>query len=279
MDLAIVISTDDTEFSALAFKNNLRSDIETVAKLGYNGVELAIRNPADVNAVEILELTQRYDLKVVALGTGQAYIQEGLSFAHPDKNIRNQAVERIMQQINLAQRLDSKVIIGLLRGKVEHGQDLVHCGNWMKECFWQCLTFAKEKEVTLLIEPLNRYETNLINTCEEAKKLIDELGFCNFKILIDSFHMNIEEVSVERAIKDYAKYIGHVHVADSNRWAPGLGHFDFAAMIIELEMIGYDGYLSAEIMPLPDPGTAIQQTISYLKPMIFNLKIAHSQNK
>lgn len=84
-------------------------------------------------------------------------------------------------------------------------------------------------------------------------------------ILIDTFHMNIEEASIYESIKKSKDYITHVHIADSNRWAPGSGHLDFTRIITTLKEIGYPGYLSAEILPLPDPVSAARLAIEYLK--------------
>ncbi|MCE5340893.1 MAG: sugar phosphate isomerase/epimerase [Planctomycetaceae bacterium] len=268
MKLSIVISTHPTDFSALAYKGDFEAGLKNASQLGYDGVELAIRNPADVDYDQLVYLLQEYRLELVALGTGQAYLQEGLSFSHPAESVRCQAVARVKQHIDLASRFGAKVIIGLLRGNVEADMDKSQCLGWMKECFVQCLTYAAKNDTTVVIEPLNRYETNLINTAGEAVELIKELSFPNFQLLLDSFHMNIEEVSIEETIRNYAAYIGHVHVADSNRWAPGFGHLDFSKIIAALEKAGFVGYLSAEIIPQPDPDIAVRQTLTCLKPMI-----------
>jgi len=84
-------------------------------------------------------------------------------------------------------------------------------------------------------------------------------------MLIDTFHMNIEEVSIYESIIKAKDYITHVHLADSNRWAPGSGHLDFAKIIKTLEEINYKGYLSAEILPLPDADRAARLTVEHLK--------------
>jgi len=80
--------------------------------------------------------------------------------------------------------------------------------------------------------------------------------------------MNIEEVSIYESIVKAKGYITHVHLADSNRWAPGSGHLDFAEIIKTLEKINYQGYVSAEILPLPDPNRAAPLTIEHLKKII-----------
>jgi sugar phosphate isomerase/epimerase len=119
--------------------------------------------------------------------------------------------------------------------------------------------------VPLLFEPLNRYETNLINSVADAIALLKRLSTSNVKLLADLFHMNIEERSIPEAIRAGGRQIGHIHFVDSNRRAAGQGHIDLAAAAGALREIGYDGYLSAEAIPYPDSDTAAAQTMEAFK--------------
>ena len=113
----------------------------------------------------------------------------------------------------------------------------------------------------LLFEPLNRYETNLVNTVEDGVRLVRSLATDNVKLLVDLFHMNIEEADVPAAIRAGAGAIGHVHFVDSNRRPAGCGHTDFAPIAAALREIGFDGYVSAEALPYPNPAEAAALTI------------------
>ena len=92
-------------------------------------------------------------------------------------------------------------------------------------------------------------------------------------LLLDTFHMNIEEPSIYSSIVQAGKRIVHVHVADSNRWYPGAGHVDFAGIIAILQTLNYEGYLSAEILPLPDPDTCAAQAIAHMR-LLLQLRMA-----
>ena len=120
---------------------------------------------------------------------------------------------------------------------------------------------AKARGVTFLYEPLNRYETNLLNTIGDAAAFIQSRQLDNIKILADLFHMNIEEKSLELAIADHIEAIGHIHFADSNRRAIGFGHTDRIPLLLLLHQLQYQGYLSAEILPLPSAEEAAAQFI------------------
>ena len=113
----------------------------------------------------------------------------------------------------------------------------------------------------LLYEPLNRYETNLFNRQAEAAGFLRTRGIAHVKLLCDLFHMNIEEADGAAALVDCGELVGHVHWADSNRRAIGMGHTDPRPVIAALRQIGYRGYLSAEVFPLPTPFDAARQSI------------------
>ena len=262
MQKCIAISTPGARFSALAVKENFRDSIRKVAELGYDAVELHIRDPRAIDADEIGSLLHQYRLPVPTIVTGQAYGEEGLSFADPDPGIRGKAVQRIKDQMDLASRLGiPRVTIGLIRGTVKPGADPNRAEERVRECISECLDF--NPAVTLILEPINRYETSLYNDTESAKEVIDRIGKPHLKMLIDTFHMNIEEPDIIQSILHVRDYISHVHFADSNRWAPGCGHIDFKKIVRALRKIKYRGTICAEILPKPTPDECLRLTIEY----------------
>jgi len=260
MKLSIVLSTQPASFSALAYKGELESNIAKIAQLGYDGVELAVRDPdpAELDVGHIAALLQKHSLEVPAIGTGQAYGEEGLSFTDPDETVRNRAVDRIKSQIDLAGRLNAVVIIGLIRGKSSGERSLM----WLEQALKACAEHAAKADVHLAMEPINRYETDLVNTVGEGLELIEKIGADNLGLLLDTFHMNIEEPSLEESMRMAGNRLFHLHIADSNRWYPGAGHLDFGDVVKVLKDMKYTGYLSAEILPLPDADTCAEKTIT-----------------
>jgi sugar phosphate isomerase/epimerase len=103
----------------------------------------------------------------------------------------------------------------------------------------------------------------MINTVESGLRFLERIAADNAGLLLDTFHMNIEEASFEQSIRMAGDRIFHVHVADSNRWYPGAGHIPFVDILAGLQHVGYDGFVSAEILPQPDPDTAARETISF----------------
>ena len=263
LKLSIVVSTQPASFSALAYKGRVAENIKKVRDLGYDGVELAIRNPDLLNINELQKIISKTGLLVPAIGTGQAYGEEGLSFTHPDAVVRDKAIERIKAQIRLAESMNAIVIIGLIRGKREEKTDDKQTESWLLDALKICAT--ENGSVKIAIEPLNRYESDLVNTVADGLELIGKLNLKNIGLLLDTFHMNIEEPSIRESIRLSKDNLFHFHVADSNRWYPGAGHIDFDRILTVLDEISYQGFVSAEILPFPDPDTAAIKTIKYLR--------------
>ncbi len=263
MKLSIVLSTQPASFSALAYKGHVEENIEKIKELGYDGVELAVRDPELLKMDTMQSLLNKHNLIVPAIGTGQAFGEEGLSFTNPDEEIRKSAIQRIKSQVKLAATLEAKVIIGLVRGFSHKNIEKSITEKWLIEALRECA--LENSLVKLAIEPINRYETDIINTVESGLELIEKVECENVGLLLDTFHMNIEEPSICESIKLCKERLFHFHIADSNRWHPGAGHIDFKEILEVLDQVGYRDFISAEIMPLPNPDIAAEETIKYMR--------------
>jgi 5-keto-L-gluconate epimerase len=268
MKLSVVVSTHQASFEAVSFKGSVEESLAAVAAAGYDGAELAVRNAGEVNGRELGALAQRLGLDIPAVGTGQMWGEERLSLTAVDEAVRQETISRVKQHIELARELDALVIIGLVRGVFpapEYQEDSV---RWLEAGLRELGSHAAERGVRIAIEAINRYETAYIKTVEEGMDILERVGSDAVGLLLDTFHMNIEEPSMEESIRRCGKKIFHFHVADSNRWYPGAGHIDFASLLKALESTGYKGYVSGEFLPQPDGATSIRKGLEYLKTII-----------
>ena len=263
MKFSVVLSTQPSSFSALAYKGNVAENIAKIKSYGYDGVELAVRDPALLDYDFLSSLLNQHNLPVPALGTGQAYVEEKLSFTDPKQEVRELALARIKSQAMLASKLNAMVIIGLVRGTRGAQVDVETVERWLVDALRECA--VANSNVRFAIEPINRYETNLVNTVQSGLQLLEKVDKKNVGLLLDTFHMNIEEVSITESIRAARDSLFHFHVADSNRWYPGAGHIDFGTILRALEEIEYSGFVSAEILPLPDSDMAAKHAIEYLR--------------
>ena len=275
MKLSIVLSTHTAQFQAVAFKGDFESNVAKIAGMGYDGVELAIRDPGLVDSGDLLRVVSDHGLEVPAIGTGQAWGEEGLSFTDPDPAVRAAAIDRVKSHVPLAARLGAAcgersrtvIIIGLLRGIVKAGVTHGQAMEWLVEALQACCAAASKGPgaVRIALEPINRYETTLINNVDQGLELVEQVGADNMGLLLDTFHMNIEDAVIEDSIRACGDRIFHFHVADSNRWYPGAGHLDFGSILDALFATGYQGFVSGEFMPLPDADTGAERGIGYLR--------------
>jgi len=146
---------------------------------------------------------------------------------------------------------------------VQLGGDFEKAEAWIVKALGECADY--NPDVRLVIEPCNRYEANTVNTVDAGLDLLDKVGRENVGLLLDTFHMNIEEPNMLKSINKAGRKIFHFHIADSNRWYPGAGHIDFNAVIDQLKKVGYSGFLSAEIIPEPTGDVAAEKTIKTMR--------------
>lgn len=242
--LGLIIPVQDPTPFSLFSPGEWPRSLDRAQAAGYEVVELAITDPTKLDSRELKSQICQRGLAAVAFTTGQAAWKEGLSLSSPDAKVRERAIARVLSHAMVAEELGAVVIIGLLRGK---DGDLSLLCESLKECV------KAYPRVRFALEPLNRYETALINTVSEALKLVEKVGAENLGLLFDAFHANIEERSLEEAIKLSNERLFHVHLADSNRWIPGFGHLRFPRLWEALEKVGYKGALIFECFPRPSP--------------------------
>lgn len=235
-------------------------------EIGADGVELHVRDAKDVDADALARVVERTGLGVPTIGTGMMAGMDRLTFSDPDPAVRRRALERIQGHINLAGRLRSAVTVGLVRGQMgSEARERAERQSYFEECLVECCEMAARAGVTVLLEPINRYECDFLFTIEETTSLTRRLGVANLKILADTFHMNIEEVDLPTSLRRAGADLGHIHLVDSNREVPGHGHLDIATVLRTLRDMGYDGYLAFECLPLPDGATAARDAVTHVR--------------
>ena len=259
---AVTISlVPEAKGGPFVFWDGLDASMAQAAALGFDAVEIFPTHADDLNSREIRELLRKHKLSLAAVGTGAGWLNRKLTLTDPDGHVRMCARDFIGAVIDFAGGFGVPAIIGSMQGRVQPGVTREQSLAWLREELDQLGPRALALETPLLYEPLNRYETNLFNTVADSLEFLKTLRTRNVKLLCDLFHMNIEEPDIAAALRLAGPAVGHVHFADSNRRAIGWGHTDIAPVAAALAEIGYNGFVSAEIFPLPDSTAAAQQTI------------------
>jgi sugar phosphate isomerase/epimerase len=244
------------------FWNDLPGACRKAQALGFDAVEIFPPGADAVNPNQLRLLLKDNGLVLSAVGTGAGWVKGRMHLCLPDAGARAKARAFIRSIIDVAGPLEAPVIIGSMQGRSGDGVDHATATAYLCEALEELGAYAGQYKVPLLFEPLNRYETNMVNSLEAGVRLLQGLSTKNVMLLADLFHMNIEEVSLAAAIRAAGDDIGHVHFVDSNRWPAGMGHLDYAPIAEALRAIGYSGFASAEALPYPDSDAAAQQTIT-----------------
>jgi RpiB/LacA/LacB family sugar-phosphate isomerase len=261
----LALSPNSTKFAPIVFAGHLDKGIEAAAAAGFSAVEVSVRSAEDIHVARLLQTLTEKRLSLAAFATGQACLEDNLCLCSTDATLVQKTVNRLKGIIDLATQFQSMVIIGGIRGKLSgDGHERERQRESAVRAMRECARYAEQRGVLLLIEPINRYETNFINTAAEGLTLLAEVGVPSLKLLLDTFHMNIEEIDISQTLVESREHLGYVHIADSNRRAPGQGHINFGQIFNTLVQIHFQGYITCEILPSPDDQTAVEQAASFL---------------
>lgn len=270
MKLCYQVATPDVAISdaVTAYQGPLEDSFRALSELGYDGVEFMTLNPGELSVDEIKRLEERYGLKVVLVCTGEIFGQLGLSYADPDAEVRSEAVRRTKEIIDFAAALDAKINIGRIRG--QYRKELTHeeTEAYAVEAFRTISDYAAPKGVNIALESVTIMQTNFINTLAEAAAMVDHVDRPNFRLMMDVFHLNLEEKDLFEAIRKYSSYNIHVHLADNNRRYPGHCGLDFERILRTFRECGYDDAFTTEIYQIPDMRRAAEGAAAHLRPIL-----------
>ncbi|MHA1725426.1 MAG: sugar phosphate isomerase/epimerase family protein [Promethearchaeota archaeon] len=274
MKLSIVASLNESRLIQNEIYKKFTSIVDFLKSLLYDGIELSLLEPEKIDTNKIVEILESRDMEISALGTGSTFIRFGYSLGHHEESIRKKAIERVGEFIKFAKETNSKVIIGLIRGRYAHEsnpkKERVNIESSLKEC----CRMAEIHDVELLFEPINSFEIDSYNTISESVNLIEKIGSDNLRLLIDSFHTYLEEDPgfIWDYLKKVAPLVSHVHLADSTRRAPGSGHFDFKTFLNTFIHAGYKGYASIETIMKPSFEEVARSSMDFLSLLLKSIK-------
>ncbi len=247
----------------------LRGDIITcadiAAKIGYDAMELHIREPRNYDANYLKKVADDRNLSYCGIATGMEYINNRLSLISDDKNVRRAAIDRLKEHVDLGAVLECPVIIGIMRSNIPNEQERAKYIGYHSEALAELSEYARKQGASLVVESIMRYINNYLNNVPETVDYLDRLGLDNVKIHIDTHSMIVEDQDMPESIRYCKGKMGYVHFTDSNRRYPGGGNVDFKACMKALLEIDYQGYIGFECVPYPDQIKCAQYCFDYMK--------------
>ncbi len=268
MKTAVTIAAAEAKASAFVVWRGFEQSIRKAAEYGYDGVELALKDASELQPEILRKWLKETNVEVSCITTGQIFADRGLHFTHPDPAVRNKTIQVFTELIDFAAEFGGIINAGRTRGYVAPNQTREEVEALFVETMRTLCDRAAKKNVSILIEPVNRYEINFINNLDEGAALLEKVQRNNCGLHADVFHMNIEDDNIKDSLIRNGKWVRYIHFADSNRLAPGLGHIDFQEIFDGLKQIDFNGWASVEILPGNDPDVMARSAIEFIKPMV-----------
>jgi len=271
MKLSICVQTPEikTNIPVALVTGSLQEKLTKLSHWGADGVEFMTIDPRALNLAEIRSLLTVNGLQACAVASGGMGFVLGLNLLHADPAIMAQAKTRLDDLIEMASEIGAPVVtIGSFRGRMAN-----YPGDGrakLIEILRSAGDRAGTRNVRLALEPLNRYENDFLANADEGLAFLAEIDHPAVGLLLDTYHVNIEESSWTEPYKRVmeAGKLFHVHLGDNNRLPPGDGLIDFHAIVRTLYGVGYQGFLSAELLPKPDPDTAAERTLRTMRSVL-----------
>ena len=253
--------------SFVVFRDKLEVSCEKARGLGYDGIELALALPSEIDVRWMRQLLSSTGMKLAAVSTGRVFSEQRAWLTHPRRTVRRRAIELMFGMIDLAAELNTRrVNVGRIRGGIAVGEAPDVAEARFFDAMLECADHAGPVGVGVMLEPVNRYEINYVNSVlPDGIDVVRRLGRPNIQLMPDLFHMNIEDASIADSLIAAGPMVGYVHFADSNRRAPGQGHTDFVSASRALSAIGYDDDVTVEILPYPSAEEAAKWALDFLR--------------
>jgi D-psicose/D-tagatose/L-ribulose 3-epimerase len=237
-----------------------------VAALGFDILEICIEDPSRVTPAAVAQAASDAGVDVLVCGA----FGPGRDISDEDRAAREQAIGYLHTCIDIAAEVGSPLVSGPMyatTGNTRMLSDDERGRQWERAVagLLTVAAYAAERKVTLAIEPLNRFETDLVNTTEQGVRLCRDIGADNVGLLLDTFHMNIEEKDIGDAIRQAGPYVRHFHTCENDRGAPGTGHVEWDDVFAALDEIGYEG--DAVIESFTPDNKEIARAVSLWRPL------------
>lgn len=250
------------EYRSRVFQKRL----SLLQELGFSGIELNIAYPEKVDPADLRALLGEHGLRLTMFASGATAKAEGRSLSDEDDTVRADSIRRCKELVDYAAEFGAGVIVGFLKGGVS--PDGEEARQRFRDSIASLEAHVRDRQIPLLIEATNRYESAVANSLQDAADLIQ--GFDNpyLRILPDTFHMNIEERNMAGALIKHRSLYDSVHISDNNRLFPGLGAIDFFAVLRFLSDMGYRGGVAIEGNIRDSFEQDLEASVAVLAPML-----------
>jgi sugar phosphate isomerase/epimerase len=239
--------------------------MERIAALEYRGIELTASHPLPYPIDEVMALTRKHGLPVVSLLSGWSYANEGLCLSSPQADVRQRALDRLIEYAGHAARLEAVLVVGLMQGLRTDEPDETEANRRIAACLRPVAEAAAERGTRVVLEPVNHLQVGFNHTAAEAAAMVERVGSPGLGYMLDTIHLNIEERSVLETIRAHGRRIRHFHLCETNGGPFGTGNLDFPGVFQALNEVDYSHFVSVKIYRKVDWEEAARGAMTFLR--------------
>ncbi|MGI6083944.1 MAG: TIM barrel protein [Acetivibrionales bacterium] len=256
--------------------DEMERHLRELSAMGYVAVEYLINDPDKVDKPILRSLLDKYDMKISGFRTGAIYgADSSLRLSNPDETDRHRAIECLKKVCRLSGEFNTYVMVGLMQGHLGKNEEFSQAQQLIIDSLREISEYAGETGTTIMYEPVNRFELEYHNNVQEMVEVVERIndGIKHpVLLLLDVYHMHLEDPSVPSALVRGMKWMGHVHFSDSTRMPPGFGSIDFVEVLKMLYAMNYKGYVTVECLPVPSLLESARLSMEFLAPIMKSLE-------
>ena len=252
------------------YKGEIEDNVRKSAEAGFDAVEIITPDPDTFEWNRLHNALKEHKMELACINSGRLYSQYGITLIHPEKAIREKAIWKFQTIIRVAAHFGCYANIGIFRGPAIDGKPIRYTRDMFVEILKGLCDYAAQYNVGINFEPTNRFEINFINSTDDGLDIIARVNKPNLGLLLDLYHMYLEDKDILSKVVYCRDVVKHFHFTDTDRWPAGNSHgeIDFPQLIGILKLIGYNGFLSQNLVRAENADECAKRTASFLKDII-----------
>lgn len=267
MKTSVVVADGTFPTATAPLLGSVEEVFSQAAAIGYDAVSITVNDPKDVDVQAILAAMKTYGVAVSGLATGRICGADGLSISSSDEENRPAAVDRLLGHIDICAKLNAKLIIGTVRGRVCVAGDRVTYDRQFRKSMETILAYAEKLGVTVMLEAMSELDGDTFQTMAQAGECVRSFQSPALKLQIDTMHLAYNREDFYHDIQKYGDLLEQVDISNPDRMVPDDAQFDFPLLFRVLKEVNFNGYLLSEFRAAPPEGAA-KVGLDYIKSLL-----------